>query len=125
MVKVITDSRMTYLVGFIITEWWQILERVRVCVCVCVNHLLFFFLCHRLINYLRMSYGSFSGVIRNSVQLARLIQYQEQCQENEKAVAAGEEGNTGTNVETVPLRCDLTCILWAEMQVCDHNNVIH
>ncbi len=84
------------------------------------SDLFLFFLLHRFINYLRMSYRSFAEVIRNSVHLARLIQLQEQCRANKEAeAAASKKSGVAVRAEIIPLRHDLTRGLWAEMQVCD------
>ncbi len=66
-------------------------------------------------NYLRMSFGSFSSVVRNSVHLSQLIQLQEQREANKKATA---DETTAVHPEITPIRHDLTYTLWAEMQVC-------
>ncbi len=70
-------------------------------------------------NYLRMSFGSFSSVIHNSVHLSQLIQLQEQREANKKAAEAMAEGGIAVLPEIIRIRYDLSYALWAEMQVCN------
>ncbi len=80
-------------------------------------------------NYLRMSFGSFSSIIHNSVHLSQLIQLQEQREANKKAAETMAKEGIAVHPEITPIRHDLSYALWAEMQVCnvrwECDNIVH